>query len=88
MGVTAGYSGDLNTTGGEHMDISAMSPESIPALSVMMSSAKVSNEVSASMLKKTLDVSEQGGTAMVQMMRNSMELSVNPSVGGNFDVSV
>ena len=70
------------------MNISEMSPESIPALSVAMSAAKVSNEVSTSMLKKTLDVSEQGGEALLQMMRSSMELSVNPSVGGNFDVSV
>ena len=70
------------------MNISEMSPESIPALSVMMSQSKVSNEVSTSMLKKTLDVSEQGGEALIQMMRSSMELSVNPSVGGNFDVSV
>ena len=70
------------------MNISEMSPESIPALSVAMSSAKVSNEVSTSMLKKTLDVSEQGGEALIQMMRSSMELSVNPSVGGHFDVSV
>ncbi|MBR4725467.1 MAG: YjfB family protein [Lachnospiraceae bacterium] len=65
-----------------------MSPDAIPALSVMMSSAKVSNEVSTSMLKKTLDVSEQGGQALIDMMRSSMELSVNPAVGGNFDVSV
>lgn len=70
------------------MNISEMSPDAIPALSVMMASSKVSNEVSASMLKKTLDVSEQGGEALIQMMRSSMELSVNPSVGGNFDVSV
>ena len=70
------------------MNISEMSPDAIPALSVMISSAKVSNEVSTSMLGKTLDVSEQGGEALIQMMRSSMELSVNPSVGGNFDVSV
>ncbi|MCR5685555.1 MAG: YjfB family protein [Lachnospiraceae bacterium] len=65
-----------------------MSPEAIPALSVMMSQAKVSNQASVGMLKKTLDVSEQGGQALIQMMRSSMELSVNPSVGGNFDFSV
>ncbi len=70
------------------MDISQMSPEAIPALSVMMSQAKVSNQASVGMLKKTLDVSEQGGQALIQMMRSSMELSVNPSVGGNFDFSV
>ena len=62
------------------MNISEMSPDAIPALSVMM--------VSTSMLKKTLDVSEQGGQALIDMMRSSMELSVNPAVGGNFDVSV
>ena len=74
--------------GGEHMDISQMSPEAIPAMSVMMSQAKVSNQVSTAMLSKTLDVSEQGGQALIQMMRSSMERSVNPSVGGNFDLSV
>ncbi len=70
------------------MDISQMSPEAIPAMSVMMSQAKVSNQVSTAMLSKTLDVSEQGGQALIQMMRSSMERSVNPSVGGNFDFSV
>ncbi|MCR5323903.1 MAG: YjfB family protein [Lachnospiraceae bacterium] len=65
-----------------------MSPDAIPALSVMMSTSKVSNAVSTSMLKKTLDVTEQGGQALIDMMRSSMELSVNPAVGGNFDVSV
>ncbi len=70
------------------MNISEMSPDAIPALSVAMSSAKVSNAVSTSMLKKTLDVSEQGGQALIDMMRSSMERSVNPAVGSNFDVSV
>ncbi len=70
------------------MNISEMSPDAIPALSVAMSSAKVSNAVSPSMLKKTLDVSEQGGQALIDMMRSSMERSVNPAVGSNFDASV
>ena len=70
------------------MNISEMSPESIPAMSVAMSAAKVSNDVSTAMLKKTLDVTDQGGQALLQMMRSSMEHSVNPAVGGNFDVSV
>ncbi len=70
------------------MNISEMSPDAIPSLSVAMSSAKVSNAVSTSMLKKTLDVSEQGGQALIDMMRSSMERSVNPAVGSNFDMSV
>lgn len=70
------------------MGISEMSVDMIPSLATAMSSAKVANQVSTAMLAKTLDVTEQGGAALIDMMRSSMERSVNPSVGGNIDVSV
>ncbi len=70
------------------MDISAMSPEMIPALSTAMSTAKVQTEVGVSVLAKTLDITDAASAAMLDMMRKSMELSVNPAVGSNFDVSV
>ena len=70
------------------IDISAMDPYSISDLSVAMSAAKVQNQVAESVMAKTLDVTEQGGQALIDMMRSSMERSVNPAVGGNVDVRV
>jgi len=70
------------------VNISEFNPESIPAMSVAMSNAKVQNAAAVSMLKKSMDVSEQGGQALIDMMKSSMERSVNPAVGGNIDVSV
>lgn len=70
------------------MPISEMSPEAIPALSTMMRTQSVIDKAGTRMLAKTLDTNEQAGKAMVQMMRSSMERSVNPAVGGNIDVSV
>lgn len=46
------------------------------------------SQVGTAMLSKSLDNMEQNGAAMVAMMDRSMELSVNPGIGGNFDVSV
>ena len=40
------------------------------------------------MLSKTLDTQEQAGAALLDMMRRSMEHSVNPSLGGNIDISL
>ena len=68
------------------IDISAMDPYSIADLSVAMGTVKVQNQVSESVMAKTLDVTEQGGQALIDMMRSSMERSVNPAVGGNVDV--
>jgi hypothetical protein len=70
------------------IDISAMDPYAISDLSVAMSTVKVQNQVAESVLAKTIDITEQGGQALIDMMRSSMERSVNPAVGGNVDVSV
>lgn len=70
------------------MELSSMSPEAIPALSMAMAQSRVANQAGTMVLAKTLDISEQGGQALINMMRSSMEISVNPSVGSNFDVSV
>ena len=41
------------------------------------------------MLSKALDVTDEQGSALVNMMNKStMELSVNPNIGSNFDVTV
>ncbi|MCQ2496756.1 MAG: YjfB family protein [Lachnospiraceae bacterium] len=70
------------------MDISSMSPEMIPMLSTVMAQNKVQENASALMLAKTMDVQEQGGQALVDMMRSSMERSITPNLGGNIDISL
>lgn len=61
----------------------------IAGLSVAMSSAKVNDSYSVAMLAKTLDQAETTGSQVVGMMdAAAMELSVNPHIGGNFDMTV
>ena len=70
------------------MDIASMSPESIPQLSTIMSTSRVMNEVGAALMSKALDTFEQSAAAQLDMMRRSMELSVNPDIGANIDIMV
>ena len=60
----------------------------IPALSVNLELIDTKNRVGVAMLSKSLDMAEASGEAMVQMMNQSMELSVNPHLGGNVDLMV
>lgn len=61
----------------------------IAGLSMAMSSAKTNDAFSVAMLAKTLDQAESTGSQVVGMMdAAAMELSVNPHIGGNFDMSV
>lgn len=61
----------------------------IAGLSMTLSSMKVQSDVGTAMLGKTLDTNEAMGQSLVNMIdRSSMELSVNPNVGGNIDISV
>lgn len=46
------------------------------------------NQISTAVLSKSLDAAEEQGAALVAMMDRSMELSVNPNIGSNFDFSV
>ncbi len=63
------------------MDIGALS-------SVGLSSA-MNNEIGVSVLKMAMDSDDKTANAMQKMLDSAaMERSVNPSVGGNFDVSV
>ncbi|MBQ4232973.1 MAG: YjfB family protein [Lachnospiraceae bacterium] len=64
------------------MDITSI-PD-IPALSTAISSAQVSEAFSTEMLAKQISMVDENMAALTKMM----ELSVNPSVGGNFDMSV
>ena len=56
----------------------------IPALSMAMATNRITTQVSSEMLAKSLDQFSETGEDIAKMM----ELSVNPSVGSNFDVSV
>lgn len=56
----------------------------IPALSMAMSAADLSSQVSTAMLAKTLDTVEEMGDGMKKIM----ESSVMPNLGQNIDLSV
>ena len=60
----------------------------IPALSMSLSQVNLGNQISIAMLSKSLDTAEAAGAAMIDMMNKSMELSINPNIGGNIDLSV
>lgn len=56
----------------------------VKSVSSAMSAAKTGSEVGMKMLAKSLDTQDVMGASMIRMMENS----VNPAVGGHFDVSV
>lgn len=60
----------------------------IPELSTALSNVKFMGEVGTAVLSKALDNSEAAGASLINMMDRSMELSVNPAVGSNFDAFV
>ena len=61
----------------------------IAALSMAMSQEKVMNEVGTAMLKNALDVQEDVGAEVVEMIDSAaMERSINPSIGHAVDISV
>lgn len=60
----------------------------IPGLSMALSQAQALNNIGTAMLAKSLDSMESNGVQMVDMMKSSMELSVNPAIGGNIDLSL
>lgn len=58
----------------------------IPGLSMALSQIETLNNVGTALLAKSLDSMESTGAQMVDMMKSSMELSVNPNVGANIDI--
>lgn len=60
----------------------------IPGLSMALSQVETLNNVGTAILAKSLDTMETTGAQMVDMMKSSMELSVNPAVGGNVDIYI
>ncbi len=62
---------------------------SISQLSPAVSKANLNTDFGIKMLAKTMDNNEEVGENIVKMIDSAaMERSVNPNVGGNFDMSV
>ena len=60
----------------------------IPELSTTLANVNLQNQVGVAVLDKAMESSETAGAGLINMMDCSMELSVNPGVGGNFDMMV
>jgi len=60
----------------------------IPELSTAMANVNLQNQVGVAVLSKALDSTEQSGASLINMLDRSMELSVNPNIGSNFDMYV
>lgn len=59
----------------------------IAGLSMNLAMIDVQSQVGIAMLSKSIDLGEDLGAGMVQMMdAAAMERSVNPAVGGNVDI--
>lgn len=60
----------------------------IPQLSMDLSMNKVQRDFGVAMLDMSLENASSQSSALIDVMRSSMELSVNPDIGANIDVSV
>ncbi len=61
----------------------------IAGLAMDLKGISTMSKVSTAVLSKALDTNEALGEGLVQMLdAAAMERSVNPAVGGNFDMSV
>lgn len=60
----------------------------IPQLSTNLANVNLMNQVGIAVLDKAMENSEAAGASLINMMDRSMELSVNPTVGSNFDMYV
>lgn len=61
----------------------------IGAISSSMASANIQSQFGMKMLAKELNVDKEMGNEIVNMIdKASMERSVNPNIGSNFDVSL
>ena len=60
----------------------------IPEMSRALANVNLANQVGIAVLDKAMEHSESAGASLINMMDRSMELSVNPAVGSNFDMFV
>lgn len=60
----------------------------IPELSTALANVNLMNQVGIAVLDTAMENSEAAGTSLINMMDRSMELSVNPAIGSNYDTYV
>lgn len=61
----------------------------IAAVSMALSQVNLSSQVGIAVLDKAMETGEDLGNGLVQMIDSAeMERSVNPNLGGNFDVRI
>lgn len=60
----------------------------IPQVSTALANVQLNDQIGIAMLSKAMESSEAEGASLINMMDRSMELSVNPYVGGNIDMLV
>ena len=61
----------------------------IPALSMRMAQTNLLTDVGTAMLAKTMDQADTVASTLTNMLdASAMELSVNPDIGGNIDISI
>lgn len=56
----------------------------IPALSMAMAQTQLQTDIGTAVLSKAIDTTTDLGAGLTQMM----ELSVNPEIGSNIDISL
>ena len=59
----------------------------IASLSMSLSAQELSTAVGLAITKLNMDTLEQSGTQLIENMK-AMELSVNPHLGGQLDLSI
>ena len=61
----------------------------IQELSMSLARTRTQDDLGVAMLSDAIDIGKDQGEALVSMIdKSAMELSVNPAIGSNFDVSV
>lgn len=61
----------------------------IAAISMALSQVQLGSQVGTAVLDKAMETNEELGQGLVQMIDSAqMERSVNPNLGGNFDVRI
>ena len=71
---------------GDEMEV--MPVLDVPQLSMDLSMGKLQRDFGVAMLDMSLESAVSQSGALADMMRSSMELSVNPDIGGNIDIAV
>lgn len=61
----------------------------IAAVSMALSQVDLGAKIGTAVLDKAMETNEELGAGLVKMIDSAqMELSVNPNIGGNFDVRI